>query len=304
MTYVIAAFYKFTPLPEFEDYRTALATLAQEHGVTGTVLLAREGVNGTVAGARTGIDAFLERLRLLPGCADMEHKESFSDEQPFHRMKVRLKKEIVTMGVDDLDIARDVGVYVDPGEWNQLIDDPNVLVIDTRNDYEVGIGAFMGAINPQTGSFREFPDWFRDFAKHHPGKKIAMYCTGGIRCEKATAFARNEGFDEVYHLKGGILKYLEITPPDQSRWDGQCYVFDGRVSVGHGLDPGDLEACCACGRPVDAEAKSSPLFVEGVSCPACHDSYSEERRARFAERQRQVELAKARGADHFGPQGK
>ncbi|MEZ5897239.1 MAG: rhodanese-related sulfurtransferase [Parvularculaceae bacterium] len=302
MTYTVAAFYKFTPLADFNSYRVPLLDICGQADVFGTILLAVEGVNGTIAGSRAGVDRVLAALRALPGCADLEHKESRSPAQPFERMKVRLKKEIVTMGVDGLDIAHDVGEYVEPEDWNSLISDPEVIVIDTRNDYEVGIGAFQGAIDPGTHSFREFPQWFREFAKDHRGKKIAMYCTGGIRCEKATSFVRNEGFEEVYHLKGGILKYLEVTQTEDSLWDGQCYVFDGRVSVGHGLQPGEYEACNACGRPLAQAMKESPYFVDGVSCPSCHDQYSEARRQRFAERQRQFELAATRGKRHLGPQ--
>ena len=298
--FVIAAFYKFAPLPEFTSYQARLAELCDAVAVTGTILLAQEGVNGTIAGPRRGVDQALAALRALPGCADLEHKESYASDNPFYRAKVRLKKEIVTMGVPGVDPNRSVGDYVDPKDWNDLIERPDVVVIDTRNDYEVAIGTFDGAINPQTKSFREFPEWFRKFRDQHPDKKIAMFCTGGIRCEKATAFVKDEGVNDVFHLRGGILKYLETVPREESRWSGECFVFDNRVSVSHDLAPGAYDMCHACRRPLSEEDKASPHYIEGVSCAYCIDEHDDARRKSFAERQKQIELAKARGETHIG----
>ena len=291
---IVAAFYQFTDLPEYADYKTPLAALACGKGVKGIILLAPEGVNGTIAGSREGVDAVLAAVRALPGCAGMEHKESTAETPPFKRLKVRLKKEIVTMGVE-VDASGGAGTYVAPEDWNALIEDPSVALIDARNAYEVAIGRFDGAVDPKTDSFGEFPAWLDAFRAENPEKKtLAMYCTGGIRCEKATAYAKAIGYEDVYHLKGGILKYLEETRAADSRWNGECYVFDGRVAVGHGLAPGEYEACGACGLPVGPEGRRSPHYRRGVSCEACHDVYTAERQARFAERQRQLDLADAR----------
>lgn len=297
---VVAALYKFTCLPDFEARQAPLHAAAANAGVFGTILLAAEGVNGTIAGPRDGIDAVLAHLRTFPGCADLDWKESYTDENPFHRMKVRLKKEIVTMGVDNIEPEKSCERYVEPHNWNKVILDPETLVIDTRNNYEVSIGAFEGALNPETTSFREFPAWFRKFREEHDVRKVAMYCTGGIRCEKSTAFLRSEGIEDVVHLKGGILKYLETMPEEESLWRGECFVFDQRVSVGHNLAPGSYEMCHACRRPITQKDMASPNYVEGVSCPACHDQYSEAQQRAFAERQKQVELAAARGELHIG----
>jgi UPF0176 protein len=223
---------------------------------------------------------------------------------PFHRMKVRLKREIVTMGEPDIDPLEDVGHYVDPADWNALIADPGTIVIDTRNDYEVAVGSFAGALDPKTRSFRDFPAWFREHRDElvgdGPPPRIAMFCTGGIRCEKSTAFLKAEGLDDVYHLKGGILKYLETVPEAESLWEGECFVFDQRVAVGHGLAPGTHGLCHACRMPVSATDRASPLYVEGISCPACHDARDATQRAGYAERERQMRLAKARGQMHVG----
>ncbi|WP_428409211.1 rhodanese-related sulfurtransferase [Hyphococcus sp.] len=297
---VVAAFYKFTPLPDFAEHQAGLLACAQANGVRGTILLASEGVNGTIAGSREGIDAVLGALKALPGCDGLDWKESYTDENPFLRMKVRLKKEIVTLGVGDVAAHKSSERYVEPHDWNRVISDPDTIVIDTRNDYEVGIGSFEGAIDPKTTSFRDFPAWFRKFREEHPIKKVAMYCTGGIRCEKSVAFLRSEGVEDVVHLKGGILKYLETVPKEESLWRGECFVFDQRVSVGHDLAPGSYDQCYACRRPITEEDKASPHYVAGVSCPYCIDEYSEERRRDFAERQKQIELAKARGEQHIG----
>jgi UPF0176 protein len=297
---IIAALYKFTPLDDLETLRGRLLDLCRGEVLGGTLIIAREGMNGTVAGSRGGIDALLAFLRSLPGCADLEHKESFADEMPFYRMKVRIKKEIVTMGVPDTDPTAIVGAYVEQQDWNALISEPDVAVIDTRNDYEVGIGTFEGAINPGTDSFREFPEWFREQKELHGKKKFAMFCTGGIRCEKATAFLRGLGFDEVYHLKGGILKYLERMPEEESLWRGECFVFDQRTAVRHGLDIGSYELCYACRMPIDAEDKVSGYYQPGVSCPKCHDRQTDEQKKRFADRHKQVALARKRGEQHVG----
>jgi len=288
--FTIAAFYQFTPLADFAGYRAPLVVLARNHGLSGTILLAPEGVNGTIAGPREGVDAMLAALRDLPGCSRLQHKESLSGDNPFLRMKVRLKKEIVTMGVE-VDAANNAGIYVEPGDWNALISDPDVLLIDARNEYEVQVGAFEGALDPKTENFGEFPERLKQMAEESGKKRVAMYCTGGIRCEKATAYARKIGFDEVFHLKGGILKYLEDIPENDSKWNGECYVFDRRVTVGHGVIPGNYTACGACGRPVSAEAMTCPQFEVGVSCASCITEYSDNDRKRF--RQRQVQIEKA-----------
>ncbi len=297
---VVAAFYKFSDLPEFAAYREQLQDVASRNDVVGTILLAHEGVNGTIAGPRRGIDAVIATIKTLPGCQNFDWKESFTDKNPFHRLKVRLKKEIVTMGVQNIEPHKSYEQYVEPADWNSVISDPDTVVIDTRNDYEVSIGTFKGAINPETNSFRDFPAWFRKFREDNEIKKVAMFCTGGIRCEKSTAFLRSEGIDDVVHLKGGILKYLETVPEDKSLWDGECFVFDQRVSVGHDLSPGSYDQCFACRRPITDEDKASPQYLEGVSCPACYDEHSQERKTAFAERQKQIKLAKERGEKHIG----
>jgi UPF0176 protein len=246
----------------------------------------------------------LSHIRTLPGCSDIDVKESRAATMPFHRMKVRIKREIVTMGEPRIDPLVEVGHYVAPADWNALIDDPGTIVIDTRNDYEVAVGSFSGAVDPKTRSFRDFPAWFRQNRERllagDKSPRVAMYCTGGIRCEKATAFLRSEGLEEVYHLKGGILAYLETVPQEQSRWNGECFVFDGRVAIGHGLAPGSHELCHACRNPVSSEDRASPLYVAGVSCPHCRSERTDEQRERYRERRRQVELAEARGEAHIG----
>ena len=300
----VAALYAFANLPDFDAHRPPLQSLCDTHAVKGTLLLASEGINGTIAGTRHGVDAVLDHIRGEIGIGDLELKESCAQEQPFYRMKVRLKKEIVTMGVPGIDPNRDVGTYVAPEDWNALIADPDTVVIDTRNDYEVGIGTFAGAIDPKTESFRAFPDWFAGRQDLTPealaGKKVAMFCTGGIRCEKATAFVKQQGIDQVYHLKGGILKYLETVPEEESLWRGECFVFDQRVSVAHGLRQGSHDLCRACRMPVSAADKASPDYVEGVSCPSCADRFDEAARERFRERHKQVGLAERRGEVHIG----
>lgn len=298
--FLVAALYKFVPLDGLPALQKHLRDSCETHQVCGTILLAPEGINGTIAGPEAGLRQVLEIIRAVPGCSDLDHKESWADEQPFLRMKVRLKKEIVTMGVPGVDPNKAVGTYVDPEDWNDLITSDDVVTIDTRNDYEVRIGQFKGAVNPQTTSFREFPEWFKAFRQTRPNARIAMYCTGGIRCEKSTAFARTLGIDDVFHLKGGILKYLENVPREDSLWEGECFVFDRRVAVGHGLEQGDYVACHACREPLGPEDLKSDLYVPGEACPYCHDMTSEEQRARYAERQKQEELAKERGERHLG----
>ncbi|WP_124086239.1 rhodanese-related sulfurtransferase [Pseudogemmobacter humi] len=296
----VAALYHFTRFPDPAALRGPLLDLCDRQGVKGSLLLATEGINGTIAGAREGIDAVIAHLRALPGCAGLEWKESPAEAMPFGRMKVKLKREIVTMGVEGIDPRAAVGHYVQPGEWNELIRAPDVAVIDTRNDYEVGIGTFEGAVDPGTRSFREFPAWWEANRERFHNKRIAMFCTGGIRCEKSTNYLLSQGVEEVYHLKGGILKYLEQMPAEDSLWRGECYVFDGRVSVGHGLVPGDYTSCGACRRPVSPADRAQPEYEPGVCCPACAGEYTEADRARFRERERQMRLAEARGERHLG----
>ncbi|MCF7982336.1 MAG: rhodanese-related sulfurtransferase [Pseudomonadales bacterium] len=298
--YQIAALYKFATLDDFKEMREPLLQFCLEHGITGTLLLAREGINGTIAGTKSGIDAALNFLRLDHRLADIDCKQSSSDINPFYRMKVKLKKEIVTLGVDGVDPNCQVGAYVQPKDWNQLISDPEVVLIDTRNDYEVAIGAFAGALNPDTETFRDFPQYVQANLDPKRHKKVAMYCTGGIRCEKASAFMLEQGFAEVYHLQGGILKYLEEIPAQESLWQGECFVFDRRVAVNHQLEPGSYEMCYACRRPLSEQDKTSTHYQEGVSCPRCIDEYTDADRTRFAQRQKQIELAKQRAGSHIG----
>ena len=297
---VVVALYKFVSLPDFEALREPLLQRCESLGIKGTLLLAHEGINGTVSGEAAAVEALLDHLRQDPRFADVEHKRAAADTEPFYRLKVKLKKEIVTLGVEDIDPARDAGTYVEPGDWNALIDDPEVVVIDTRNRYECEIGSFVGAIDPGTDSFRELPAFVKrnlDPARH---KKVAMFCTGGIRCEKSTAYLKQQGFDEVYHLKGGILNYLEKVPEAESRWQGECFVFDNRVAVDHQLRPGRYELCHGCRMPVDPADKASAKYVEGVACPRCHDTQTVDQRARFTERQKQIELARSRNQPHIG----
>ena len=298
--YTVAALYHFTRFDDPAALQRPLLDLCNSRGIMGTLLLAREGINGTIAGDRAGIDAVLAHIRALPGCSDLEGKESEAGVAPFHRMKVRLKKEIVTMGQPDVDPVARVGNYVDPVEWNDLISAPDVAVIDTRNDYEVAIGTFEGAVDPQTKSFGEFPAWWEKNKQRFHNKKIAMFCTGGIRCEKSTNYLMGQGVEDVYHLKGGILKYLEEVPQENSKWDGECFVFDARVSVGHGLEEGPHTLCHACRRPLCPEDSAHPAFEQGVSCHQCIDETTEADKGRFRERQKQIELARMRGTHHIG----
>ncbi|BCL34332.1 rhodanese-related sulfurtransferase [Nostoc sp. MS1] len=294
-TQVVATFYKFVSLPDFTEKQDPLLAYCVVQDIKGTILLAKEGINGTIAGSRPAVDAVLSYLRSDPRLQDLEHKESTAEDPPFERMKVRLKKEIVTLGLPEVDPNEQVGTYVTPQEWNDLISDPEVTVIDTRNDYEVHIGTFKGAQNPQTNSFRDFPEYVRQNLDPSKHKKVAMFCTGGIRCEKASSFMLSQGFAEVYHLKGGILKYLEEVQPDESLWEGECFVFDERITVGHGLEPGSHELCFCCGHPLTDEDKASAKYEAGISCPWCFDGLTEEKRLRQKEKWRQFQLNKLRG---------
>ncbi|HVF94220.1 MAG TPA: rhodanese-related sulfurtransferase [Sphingomonas sp.] len=297
----VTALYRFTPFADPAALREPLLAACTTHGVKGTILLAPEGINGTVAGTHDAIEALLAHIRALPGCAGLDVKDAAAPALPFHRMKVRLKREIVTMGAPGLDPAA-VGHYVAPADWNALVDDPATLLIDTRNDYEVRVGSFAGAVDPETASFSDFPAWFRAHRDDLlAGKaRVAMFCTGGIRCEKATAFLKSEGVDEVYHLDGGILKYLEQVPAADTRFEGECFVFDQRVAVGHGLAVGTHGLCHGCRMPVSEADRASPLYREGVSCPACHATRDDTQRAGYEERHRQTRLAEARGDTHVG----
>lgn len=298
----VAALYRFAPLSDLERIRGDVLALCRDHGIAGTLLLAREGINGTIAGLPDALDAALTGICARIGLTDLELKFSGAPAMPFRRLKVKIKREIVTMGVPDIDPTLSAGTYVAPADWNALISDPGTIVIDTRNDYEVRLGTFANAVDPVTTTFGEFPAWVEAHRGEFEGRKIAMFCTGGIRCEKATAYVRGAGFDEVFHLKGGILQYLEDVPAEDSLWQGECFVFDERVSVGHGLVPGEAMLCHACRHPVTEADRASPLYREGVCCPQCAETQDPEDRARYAERQKQIELAQARGdAPHLGP---
>ncbi|MFT6406795.1 MAG: UPF0176 protein [Arenicella sp.] len=296
----VAALYKFVTLNDYQELQPKVLDQLISRDIRGTLLLAVEGINGTISGQHTKLLEFLDWLKTDTRFAELDHKLSFHQEQPFSRTKVKLKKEIVTMGVNNIDPNNVVGTYVDADAWNQLISDPETLLIDTRNDYEVNIGTFENAINPNTETFRQFPafvDQHLDPSKH---KKVAMFCTGGIRCEKASAFMKQRGFDEVYHLKGGILKYLETVDQDDTLWSGECFVFDDRVAVNHNLEKGQYDQCHACRHPITEDDKASNEYIPGVSCPRCYELLTSEQKQRFAEREKQVQLAKQRGETHIG----
>ena len=297
--FVVAALYKFVRLADYVSLRDTLYDTMVANKVKGTLLLAEEGINGTICGSRDGVDAVKAWLDADGRFTGMSYKESLSDELAFYRTKVKLKKEIVTMGIEGIDPANIVGTYVKGEEWNTLISDPDTVLIDTRNDYEVAIGTFKNAVNPNTTTFREFPQWAADNLDKRKHKKVAMFCTGGIRCEKSTAYLKEQGFDEVYHLDGGILKYLEDMPEEKSLWQGECFVFDQRVAVKHGLEQGSYDQCYACRMPLSKEEMLSDNYVKGLSCPHCFENTTAEQKASFAERQRQVELAKQRGEKHI-----
>ncbi|MEX0962741.1 MAG: rhodanese-related sulfurtransferase [Pseudohongiellaceae bacterium] len=297
---VVAALYRFAKFPDYESFRAPLLELMLVNEVRGTLLLAAEGINGTIAGSRAGIDAVLAWLATDDRFESIQAKESFVDENPFYRSKVKLKKEIVTMGVQDIDPTHIVGTYVEPKDWNALIADPEVLVLDTRNKYEVEIGSFENAVNPETDSFREFPAFVAKNLDPNVHKKVAMFCTGGIRCEKSTAYLKQHGFGDVFHLKGGILKYLEEQAENETLWRGECFVFDNRVTVNHKLEKGEYDQCHACRRPITDQDKQSEHYQKGVSCHYCYDKHSKDQVKRYAERERQMQLAKQRGEPHIG----
>jgi len=296
----VCALYKFVRLENFEALRAPLLAKMESLDVKGTLLLANEGINGTIAGTHTGIEQVLQFLAEDPNLGEISYKVSFNDENPFHRTKVKLKKEIVTMGVEGVDPNQVVGTYVKPKDWNALISDPEVITIDTRNDYEIEIGTFKHAVNPNTETFREFPEYVKNNLDKNKHKKVAMYCTGGIRCEKSTAYLKDQGFEEVYHLEGGILKYLEEVPSDETLWEGECFVFDGRVAVNHDLEQGQYDQCFACRFPLTEAEKESEHYIKGVSCHRCHEKVTDKQKARFAERERQIALAEQRGESHIG----
>ncbi|MGJ0514536.1 MAG: rhodanese-related sulfurtransferase [Methylomicrobium sp.] len=297
---VVCAMYKFVTLEKYWLLRQPLHRVMENNGVRGTLLLAQEGVNGTVAGSREGVDKVLAWLRTDPRLANIDTKESYTDRPPFNRTKVKLKKEIVTMGIEDIDPRRVVGTYVKPADWNRLISDPEVILIDTRNDYEFQVGTFKNAVNPKTESFREFPQFVKDNLDPSKHKKVAMFCTGGIRCEKSTAYLKEQGFEEVYHLQGGILKYLEEVPAENTLWQGECFVFDDRITVDHMLQKGQYDQCHACRLPITEADKANPRYQKGVSCPKCHGKLTEDQKIRFSEREKQIQLAGQRGETHIG----
>ncbi len=299
---VVAALYQFVELPDHRTIRSPLLDTCMSHGLRGTLLLAEEGINGTIAGTREGINAVKQWLDADGRFDRLEYKESLMEAEgvPFYRMKVKIKKEIVTLGVPGISPKMRVGRYVMPEDWNALISDPETITIDTRNDYEYEVGTFKGAINPETEAFREFPEWVADNLDPKKHKKVAMFCTGGIRCEKSTSYLLEQGFEEVYHLKGGVLNYFEQVPHTESTWEGECFVFDNRVTVNHQLEPGEFDQCHACRRPITKEDKTRPEFVMGVQCHHCVDEYSDAQRERFRMRQQQIELAESRGERHVG----
>jgi UPF0176 protein len=299
-TITICALYKFVRLDAFESLREPLINKMTSVEVKGTLLLAAEGINGTIAGSQQGVDKVLAFLNEQPSLDHIAYKESYAQTNPFHRTKVKLKTEIVTMGVEGIDPSQVVGTYVKPKDWNALISDPEVLLVDTRNDYEIEIGTFKNAINPNTTTFREFPEYVEKNLDKNKHKKVAMYCTGGIRCEKSTAYLKEQGFEEVYHLEGGILKYLEEVPSAETMWQGECFVFDGRVAVNHDLEQGQYDQCFACRFPITEAEKESEHYIEGVSCHRCYDKVTDAQRSRYAERQRQIALAASRGEAHIG----
>lgn len=297
---VVSALYNFVKLDNYRELQQPLLDLLLKHKIRGTLLLANEGINGTVAGSREAIDKLYQWLSNNPDLHNTDSKESLTGDMPFYRSKVKLKKEIVTLGVEGIDPRHVVGTYVKPKDWNALISDPEVTVIDTRNDYEIGIGTFKGAIDPNTKTFRDFPDYVKENLNPEKHKKVAMFCTGGIRCEKSTAYLKEQGFEDVYHLEGGILKYLEEVNEQDSLWQGECFVFDNRVSVNHRLEKGEFDQCHACRRPILETDKQRSEYQAGISCHQCINEYTDEQRARFKERERQIQLAKKRGEQHIG----
>lgn len=299
-TTVVCALYRFVTLENYQEIQQPLLNIMNNNGVKGTLLLASEGINGTIAGSRTSIDNVINWLKLDPRFLQLTTKESFDESNPFYRTKVKLKKEIVTMGVEGINPNHTVGSYVKPKDWNALISDPEVLLVDTRNDYEISIGTFENALDPKTTNFREFPEYVKQNLDPEKHKKVAMFCTGGIRCEKSTAYLKEQGFDEVYHLEGGVLKYLEEVPEEETMWKGECFVFDNRVSVNHQLEKGKYDQCHGCRSPITEEDKKSPKYIKGISCHHCFDTITEDQKQRFSEREKQINLAKQRGQAHIG----
>lgn len=300
MTHIVCALYKFVALENYKFIREPLLKVMKDNNICGTLLLAHEGINGTISGSRESIDSIIEWLEKQPGLDSLALKESQSEDQPFKRTKVKLKKEIVTMGIEDIDPRKVVGTYIEPKDWNDLINDPDVLLVDTRNDYEYAVGTFKNAVNPNTVSFREFPEYVQKNLDSKKHKKVAMFCTGGIRCEKSTAYMKQQGFEDVYHLKGGILKYLEEVPKEETTWQGECFVFDDRVTVDHDLNPGSYEQCNACRMPLTNAEQQNEKFIQGISCPHCFESTTPKQKQGFQEREKQIQLANARGEQHIG----
>ncbi|MCH2205865.1 MAG: rhodanese-related sulfurtransferase [Lentisphaerales bacterium] len=298
--FVVCALYKFTRLEDYVDLREPLYKVMDDNEVRGTLLLAQEGINGTISGSRQGIDTVLNWLHSDERLNPITYKESYNENSPYKLTKVKLKKVIVTMGIEGIDPNKSVGTYIPPKEWNDLISDPEVILVDTRNEYEFEIGTFQNAVNPHTDNFREFPKYVEDNLDPEKHKKVAMFCTGGIRCEKSTAFLKEKGFKEVYHLQGGILKYLEEVPKEDTMWEGECFVFDDRVAVNHDLEKGKYDQCHACRFPITEEEKEDERFIQGVSCPRCYEKTSPEQKARYEEREKQIRLAEKRGEDHIG----
>lgn len=302
--FIVCAMYKFVALENYKAMRQPLLNIMEENNIKGTLLLANEGINGTISGSRESIDILVNYLNSDKRLNPISTKESLDAAQPFYRTKVKLKKEIVTMGVEGIDPRRTVGSYVKPADWNALISDPDVLLVDTRNNYEIEIGTFENAVNPKTDSFREFPQYVKENLDPKKHKKVAMFCTGGIRCEKSTAYMKEQGFEEVYHLEGGILKYLEEVPQDNTMWKGDCFVFDNRVAVDHNLEKSHYEACYACRLPITSDDKACSSYEPGVSCPKCIGTHTDEQIARFREREKQVNLAKERNEEHVGSEAR
>ena len=299
---LVAALYKFVEIDDLLSLQSNLYEICEKNNIMGTILIANEGINGTISGKTNEINQTISLLKSDKRFTNIEIKYSSTDKQPFHRMKVRLKKEIVTIGLPKINPNKKVGTYVKPDDWNDLISDPNVVVIDTRNKYETKIGTFQNALDPETSSFREFPDWVKKFksSKENANKKIAMFCTGGIRCEKASSLMKEEGFENVYHLQGGILKYLETIDKENSLWNGECFVFDQRVCLTDELEVGSYKMCFACRMPITEEEMQNEKYIEGISCIYCYDKTTKEKKERFGSRQRQILLAKERGEKHLG----
>ena len=301
----VAALYKFSEIDNPLEVQISLKKILKKLSIYGTILVGSEGINGTISAKNEkNLNKALMHLKNLKGFNDLDIKFSDSKKNPFVRLKIKLKQEIVTIGDKSIDPTKSVGEYVNPEDWNSLLEEENILLIDTRNDYEYSIGSFKDSINPKTQKFRDFPKWLKnqDFTNEDKNnKKVAMFCTGGIRCEKASSLMKNEGFKKVYHLKGGILKYFESVSKEKSLWNGECFVFDDRVSVKHDLSVGDYDMCHGCRMPITETDKTSQKYIRGVSCPNCYDQTTEEQKSRYMSRQKQVDLAKQRNQKHIGP---